>query len=320
MRFLSAVSESRLGHAAVEHDQKHVRRVHRVLRAFHADALRLVARVAQSRRIDQPHRHAAEYGAFIQHVPRGARVRGHDRTILSEQSVQKRAFAHVRTAEDRDLQSVAQHASPASLLDQRAKRFPRGFDPVVHGFVDLRLVRIVDRRFDRGAHVEQQILRGRDAPADAAAELFERGFAAVLGLRVDHVHHRLRLRKIKLAVQKGALGKLARLRRHSARFGQRFKHGAHGFESAVAMQLEHVLAGIAFRRAEQHRHAVVDGLTVFDDLCMPHPVRGFEPHVQHGVRHRARIPAGDANHDDRAADGARRGKYGIEGFVHRLHK
>ena len=85
---------------------------------------------------------------------------------------------------------------------------------------------------------------------------FETDFLLALG--VDQIDDRLRLRQTQLAVQKGAAGKLARSRHLRPGAQRALQHQLRQQNAAVTADFHRILAGIRARRAEHHRHAVVD--------------------------------------------------------------
>ena len=74
---------------------------------------------------------------------------------------------------------------------------------------------------------------------------------------IDQVRDRLRLGKVELVVEEGALGELARLRAARAEFEGALHQCLEHHRAAVALQLEYVLAGIGVRgRKVQHEPGI----------------------------------------------------------------
>ena len=98
---------------AIEHDEREVRHRVRLPRSGHAFGFDRVGRRAKARRIDERHAQAVEVDRFRDQVARRARDVGHDRARGAGERVEDARLAHVRLADDRDLQSLAHEPSAA---------------------------------------------------------------------------------------------------------------------------------------------------------------------------------------------------------------
>ena len=124
------------------------------------------------------------------------------------------------------------------------------------------LLREIQRRLDQ--HPQRQQLLGQHADLLGEDTLQGPGGRAggLLGTRLDQVGHRFGLRQVHLVVEEGALGELAGPREPQAGVGTGFEHALqqhlHHDGAAVALQLEHGLAGVGMRRREKGQHRAID--------------------------------------------------------------
>ncbi|CAN4037288.1 putative conserved protein, contains double-stranded beta-helix domain, partial [Dysosmobacter welbionis] len=109
-----------------------------------------------------------------------------------------------------------------------------------------------------GGDFQQLLLDRLQHPAQAAVQLGGGVSGRGGGLRVDQVHHRLRLGQVHPAVQKRPLGELPRLGLPGpgSEEGRQQLPQHHG--GAVAVKLCAVLPGVAARPREPHRKAPVN--------------------------------------------------------------
>ena len=175
----------------------------------------------------------------------------------------------------------------------------------------------VQRRLDQHAQLARCARAGLDLPRERAAERAAGRARGGFGAGVDQVGHRLGLGQVELAVEKGALGELARLGQAQARSPapacrQRASSSCSTHRAAMGLQLEHVFAGVGVRRREVQRQALVDGAAVG---AQEGQQRGLARRQRRGRTARAtsgcRSRPGDAHDADRAA--ARRGGDGDDG-------
>ena len=104
--------------------------------------------------------------------------------------------------------------------------FPQSDGLFLHSSRDVGLVREVERRLEQRQALDQPLAPALDEAAEPPLELAQ-GLAALrLGLGVDEVGQALDGREVHPAVEEGAAGELARLRRAAARqAGERPQHG-----------------------------------------------------------------------------------------------
>jgi len=167
----------------------------------------------------------------------------------------------------------------------------------------------IDLRFEVSLDPDQPGAQVIQVTGEVAEELVRRLSGAFGCAGTDQVDDRFGLRQVKLAVEEGALGELARPRRPGAR-------PQHGFEclpqddrAAVAVQLENVLSRVTVRRAHEHGQRLVDELPAGADraavvhvVCLP-GAAAMPP--EHHPGDRLRGGAADPDHAD-ASDARRR--------------
>ena len=122
------------------------------------------------------------------------------------------------------------------------------------------------RKVDRGLDVDPQIREQRLKLADARRELALHGAHGRArgrrGAGIDQIGDRLGLRDVDLAVQEGALAELARPRRAAAELERAPHQHVEHEDAAVALQLQHVLAGERSGRRKIQGEPSIDGLAV----------------------------------------------------------
>ena len=106
--------------------------------------------------------------------------------------------------------------------------------------------------------VERAVVECLERAALPSRESFERGIRRARGLRVNEVEDRLRLAVVELAVQEGALREFAAPRQTRAGGKARLQNTPRRHRPAVALELDHVLAGIAVRTFEEQDDPFVD--------------------------------------------------------------
>ena len=124
------------------------------------------------------------------------------------------------------------------------------------------LVREVDRRLHVGAKFHHLRRERVHLAREHARQRAQRRARGLRGARRDQVRDRLRLHEVELAVVEGALGKLARPRQARAELHGARDEQVHDHRAAVAVQLEHVLAGEGIRRREVEREPDVERVAV----------------------------------------------------------
>ena len=166
--------------------------------------------------------------------------------------------------------------------------------------IDL-LLGEVERSLGERAQLDQLIDERADRAGELAAQAAHRAPRGGLGRRVDHVGDRFGLREVELVVEKGAARELAGLREPRAELERAAQQHREDERAAVALELEHVLAGVGMRRGEVERDAVVDrrAVRVEKDRARRAP-RGR--HLADQVAGEAgERPAGDPNDADPGA-------------------
>ena len=109
-------------------------------------------------------------------------------------------------------------------------------------------------------HLRQLLPYLDDTVRDGAFKLAPGSARLRFALRANEAHHGLGLRQIDAAVFKRAARKFSRRCRARTRKQHGFQHHARHGRTAVAIQLCHILARVALRRAHEHCHALVNDL------------------------------------------------------------
>src|SRR5829696_8298849 len=221
----------------------------RVRNAFN---LNRIARVAQTRRVDESHRQSTEVAAHLDGIAGGAGDRRYDGDVAARDGVDKGRLSGVRGAGEDDREALAQTLAamaPGEVARQFFRHvFPQYRGLFLHSSRDVGLVGEVERRLEQRQALDQPLAPALDEAAEPPLELAQ-GLAALrLGLGVDEVGQALDGGQVHPAVEEGAAGELARLRGAAARqAGERPQHGgAHG-KTAVEVKLGLVLAGETVR-------------------------------------------------------------------------
>ena len=291
---------------AVEHRYGQLRTLGGGKGPAHALALGLIRGLAQSRRVRQAQQYPAEQGLFLNRVPRCARLGRDYRPVVAEYRVQKRALARVRAADNRRTHALAHDPPAIKAREQfaqlrRARVQARGVVCQLKG-LDV-LVRVVQHGVKVRYYVNHIRVHLLGPAAERAAELacgIDGGFGCG-GL--DDVDDGLGLGEVEHAVQKGALGELARPGLPGPGGEECLERGAQHDGGAVALQLGGVLAGVAVRRAADRAQADVEHVpggvheAAVDQLSVP--VLGHGPAVggaEHGLCGGDRPGAGDSDY------------------------
>src|SRR3954451_11255600 len=150
------------------------------------------------------------------------------------------------------------------------------------------LLRKIELRLGKRTQVHQLSLQDGYCSRELAAQRAKCAARCFAARGVDEIGHRLRLREIEATFEKGAPGEFARFGEPRAAIEASAQKLAHHYRSAVAMQFEHVFAGVGVWRREEQRQPLVDRL----------PVRIIEPRKlrQPWRRQLADDGAGDACH------------------------
>jgi hypothetical protein len=126
--------------------------------ALDAQLFHPVGGIAQAGRINDVYRYAFNHDAFTQRVAGSARNLGDDGHLITSQSIEQSAFAHVRLAGQHHIQTFAQQAALASLLQQLLQRTVQHFQALmciqtVAG-IDIFFWKI-EGRLDQHAQIDQ---------------------------------------------------------------------------------------------------------------------------------------------------------------------
>ncbi len=223
--------------------------------------------LANSGGVDHGHRIAVEIELHLDHVPRGARVRRHDRHLAPRQRIHQRGFADIRRTGDRDHQSLAQPLATSlrrqHILDLAQQHFdlrPRRRDQF-GGHVAF--IGKIDAGFDQRGGLDDLIAPGARAVAKQSLQLAQCLAALPVGVGVDQIVEAFGLGQVELAILERTPGKLARLRR--AQIGktrQRHDQRRHHRAPAVDLKFRDVLAGRACRTRKPEHHRIVDRLLI----------------------------------------------------------
>ncbi len=120
----------------------------------------------------------------------------------------------------------------------------------------------VDRRLDMDTRLDQGIEQGLDPPGKLAGQRALGGAGGGGAAGGDQVGHRFGLGQVEFAFQEGALGELAWPRRAGAELVEPGQQQVEQDRVAVAVQLDHVLAGVGRRRRKDQHQAPVDDLAI----------------------------------------------------------
>ena len=256
---------------------------------------------------------------FLHRVTGGARHVGDDGPVIAHQRVQQRRFAHVGLSQQHRGHAVFQHLPAGIGVQQRRQRSLAPSQRVQQlrpvQILDI-LVGVVHDGVKPAGHVHQRVVHRLHGAAQRAVQLSGGVAGGLRRLRIDHVHHGLRLHQIHPAVEKGPLGELAALCLPGSVVQQQLQPLRQHYGGAVAVELGAVLAGVAVGAGEQHAQGAVQ----HPSLAVQHPaqhhgagcllrhgpaVQGEKYSVQHGLRVRAAEPQN--------ADGAGRQRRGDGG-------
>ncbi len=276
--------------------------------ALDADALDLVGRVlAQAGGVDDVERNAVDLDRLAHAVARGAGNRRDDGQLGASQRVEQRRLAHVRLPGEHHRQSLAQQRTLARLF-QHAREVAADAGQLaarVGGFEEIDLfLGEVERGLHQHAQVDDLVDQRVDGLREFAFHRARGGARRGLGAGLDEVGHRFGLGEVELVVQEGAPRELAGLGHAQADLAPglqaaRQQH-LHDYRAAVALQLEHLFAGVRVRRGEVQREAVVDHAAARIEEGQVGGMARLERLAADRAHHGAHIGAGDA-HDANAA-------------------
>ena len=125
----------------------------------------------------------------------------------------------------------------------------------------------INVRLDMGQGLEQLVAQLVDALGELAGELFVGGAQGQLGARVDQIGHGFGLREVNAPVEKGAAGEFAGLGQPRAVCEDGVEDQFCGQNSAVAGDLDDILAGEGAGRAHDGEQGLVHVLAVAHDVA-----------------------------------------------------
>ncbi len=255
---------------------------------LHADALHRIVGGRQSGSVHEVQRHAANRRGFLNRIACSAGDGSDDRALAAQERVEQAGLAHIGSAQNGDMQPLAQQAPAVRASQQRSDLRAGALDHLGQlGAVGLGnlFFRKVDTRLDAHQRLQRRSLRGADARREIARELAHGEAQASLGFRLNQRHHRLGLGEVQPPIQERAQRHLARTRRpRPSRQCQR-QDAPQQQRPAVGVQLHHVLTSIGMRSAHE---------------CSQHLV------YRRAARRVHHMPVGQHMRGRRAVSGARR--------------
>ena len=247
---------------AIENDEREIRDRVGLLRAGHAFGFDHIGRRVKACRIDERCAQAVEVDAFGHQVAGGARNVGHDGTRSAGERVEDARLAHVRLADDRDLQSFAHEPSPASIGQQPRRPAPQIVDRACQrALIDevITLVRKIDRRLEARDEIEQRRIDPGDRLRQRPLQLIERRAGLKRRDGVDQIGDRLGLRQIDPAVEERPQRELPRLGETRSARHSRGDDRPKDDRASVGAELDDVLAGVRMRGRKVGGDDVIDG-------------------------------------------------------------
>ena len=293
------------------HEEQHaVRLRHRRARAAHALGLDRITAGAEPGGIEQQERYALELDALAQHVAGGAGDFRDDGGVVAREPVEQRGLAGVGRAGDHHRESLGQQPALPCRGLQRRTAFAHAREPLAERAIgeEINLLsREIDGGLDVRAQLRQCLIEGAHARGKFALERTQRGARGRLAPRVDQVDDGFGLRQIQLFIEVGAQREFPGLRPpRPERDGPR-DQGFDQQRSAVAVQFEHVLAGVGMRCRKIQRQPLVEGAAVGAEKAGRCRLPRRRQAAQHRGGDRGAQRSGDA-HDGDAAPAGRRGR------------
>ncbi len=262
-----------IGHFSTPiHDVQHeVRKFDLPSGARDAGQFDRVVTLAHAGGVDEAQRDAAEVDDFLDHVPRGAGLRAHDRAFVPEEQIEERGFADVRRPVDHGADAFAEDLAAGGGGEQGVDLGAGGIEPGEEGIAGVGVdvfIREIDERFDVGEEAEEVFTKGADAVAEPAFELLAGGAQREVGLRGDEIHHGFSLGEVELSVKVGALGEFTGLGGASAVAEEQFEDSAGDEHAAMAGDFDHVFPGVTRGRTEDGEQHVVDLFVAIEDRAV----------------------------------------------------
>ncbi len=120
----------------------------------------------------------------------------------------------------------------------------------------------IDRRLDMHAQGDQRVLQRIHLAREHAFHRTQRGACTGLRTRGDEIGHGFGLGEIELAVEEGALGEFAWARQARPECAYPSQQGIEQDRTAMALQFQHVLAGVGGRGGEVQQQPAIDQFAV----------------------------------------------------------
>ena len=252
---------------------------------------------------------------LAQDVPGGAGDVGDDGRLLLGKGVEQAGLAGVGAPGDHHAHALSHQCPLAGGCTHLGKLRHHPLKPLGHlavgQEVDL-LLGEVDGRLHVDPQLDEPLDQRRDPPREGALQRAQGVLGGAPGAGVDQVGDRLGLGQVELVVEEGPLGEFARAGQAGAQLQAALQQQVHDHRAAVALQLQHVLAGEGVGAGEPEGDALVD-----------HPLGALEGAVegvagrgavaQHRLGDRRAQGPGEANDADTPAPG--RGGEGGDGVL-----
>ncbi len=253
----------RSGVRRIHHEQHAVGARQLAVRAADALGLDLVGGIAQAGGIEHVQRQAVDLDALAQHVAGGAGHGRDDRGVVTREAVEQARLAGVRAPGDHDGEPVAQQRALPGGLGEPGKAPADELEPGVERAVAEEvhfLLGEVDGGLDPHAQLEHRFGEVVHLRGELALQRAQRGARRLRRAAVDQIGDGLGLGEVELVVEERPPCELAGLGGPRAEFEHALQQQLHHHRPAVALQLEHVLAGERRRAGEVEREALVDRL------------------------------------------------------------
>ncbi|MCY1434585.1 hypothetical protein D9M71_506490 [compost metagenome] len=257
---------------------------------------------------------------FAQHVAGGAGDIGDDGCLAPGQGIEQAGFARVRPAGDHHGHAVAQQRALSGFA-QHAGEFiaylvELAEDVAIGEEVDL-LLGEIDGRLDVDAQLDELLRQPMDAPGELALQRAHGVARGLGGTGLDQVGDGLGLGQVELVVEEGAFAEFAGARLAGAELQAALQEHVHHHRAAVALQLQHVLAGEGVRAGEVQQQSLVDHLAVVGVEGAVMRMSRCRLAATQGDADDAGARAGDADDADAATTlGGGDGGDGFTGCVH----
>ena len=251
----------RLRRVAISNVETEVGELQRFFRARNAGTLDLIARRAQTSRVEQANGHAPQVDYFFDRVAGRAMSLTDDDAFITEEAIEQTRFAGVGRAIDDDAHAFAQNASLLGCLQQRGHLCAHVLQPGAQLFAFIRrdvFVREINGSFGVRDETDELIADSANPFAKSAFQLFGGGAEGEIGFGANQIDDGFGLGQIHFAVKKGALGKFARARGPRTGPQTGFENARAHQHAAVTADFDQVFAGITGGRAMDREQHLVD--------------------------------------------------------------